>query len=72
MLAGGKRKKSKPKKRRVSTKTLVSKRKKRPLNAYFKAMLTAKRRDADSFMYKGNVYVKSISHINNLVIYKRA
>ena len=53
---------------------------KRPLNAFFKKMLSAKRRDADEFEYKGKTYEKKMTRprksrnglkLDPVVYYKR-
>lgn len=45
--------------------------KKRPLNAYFKLMLAAKKAGKDSFVYKGSTY-RGKKHHRLGMIYKRA
>lgn len=40
------------------------------LNPYFTAMLAAKKKNAPSFTYSGNTYVRVIGK-NNLVLYKK-
>jgi hypothetical protein len=50
--------------------------KKRPLNAYFKALKEAKDNDKDSFTYKGQKYVRDYADMKNsdnvMVYYKKA
>ena len=58
--------KTKPK----STKPKSAKKTKRPLNEYFKLMLDAKKKDLDSFEYKGTTYVKNTGK-NDLVVYTK-
>jgi len=72
---GRKSKKSK-KSRKGSRKTrkrkgTKSRKGKRPLNAYFKMMLAAKRKGAASFKYKGRTY-KGRKHGRLGMIYKKA
>ena len=79
---GGRRRRSR-KKRRKSKKSRKGSRKthkrkgkksrkgKRPLNAYFKMMLAAKRKGAASFKYKGRTY-KGRKHGRLGMIYKKA
>ena len=40
------------------------------MNAYFKAMLEAKKNNLDSFQYKGSTYVKSTGK-NGIILYKK-
>ena len=48
----------------------MRKSRKRPLNAFFKLMLKAKKNDDESFVYKGNTY-KGKKHPKLKMIYKR-
>jgi hypothetical protein len=52
-------------------KTRKSGKKKRPLNAFFKAMMTAKKNNAPSFTYKGKTYKKKEGR-HGMVFYKKA
>ncbi len=70
---GGKKmtKKSRAKpKAKMTTKPKSTKKTKRPLNEYFKLMLDAKKKDLDSFEYKGTTYVKNTGK-NDLVVYTK-
>jgi hypothetical protein len=70
---GGKKmtKKSRAKpKAKMTTKPKSAKKTKRPLNEYFKLMLDAKKKDLDSFEYKGTTYVKNTGK-NDLVVYTK-
>ena len=71
-----KRKSSKSKKggkkaRRTRKKSKSRKGKKRPLNAYFKLMLNAKKKGLASFKYKGKTY-KGKKHNRLGMIYRKA
>tara|TARA_B110000285_G_C14487954_1_gene322586 strand:+ start:119 stop:493 length:375 start_codon:yes stop_codon:yes gene_type:complete len=78
-LLGGKRRRrrsSKSKKggkkaRRTRKKSKSRKGKKRPLNAYFKLMLNAKKKGLASFKYKGKTY-KGKKHNRLGMIYRKA
>lgn len=43
---------------------------KRPLNEFFKTMLDAKKKNLDSFEYKGQTYEKNTGK-NGIVIYRK-
>lgn len=78
-LLGGKRrrrrssksKKGSKKARRTRKKSKSRKGKKRPLNAYFKLMLNAKKKGLASFKYKGKTY-KGKKHNRLGMIYRKA
>jgi len=58
------------KKTKRATKTSTKKMgKKRPLNAYFKLVIDAKKKNLPSFQYNGNTYVQK-KH-KHLIVYKR-
>ena len=70
--------KKKPLKKTKKTKKHVKKTKsskKRPLNAYFKLMLDAKKKGLKEFKYKNNVYVRKVTKSPRsgaeLVVYKK-
>ena len=64
-----KKSRAKPKaKMTTKTKPKSTKKTKRPLNDYFNLMLDAKKKDLDSFEYKGTTYVKK-NNKNNIVVY---
>ncbi len=69
---GKSRKKSMSKKGSISKKGSMFKKKgsKRPLNAYFKKMLEAKKSNSPSFMYNGKKYVGN-AHSRLGMIYKK-
>jgi hypothetical protein len=62
--------KKNPKKRRVSVKKGKTQ-KGGKLNAFFKLMLDARKKDLSEFKYKGNVY-KQITAKTGLKLYKKA
>jgi len=72
---GGKRRKrrkgKKSKSKRTRKKRKTRKGKKRPLNAYFKLMLNAKKKGLASFKYKGKTY-KGKKHNRLGMIYRKA
>lgn len=78
-LLGGKRRrrrssksrKGSKKARRTRKKSKSRKGKKRPLNAYFKLMLNAKKKGLASFKYKGKTY-KGKKHHRLGMIYRKA
>lgn len=74
-LIGGKRRKrrkgKKSKSKRTRKKRKTRKGKKRPLNAYFKLMLNAKKKGLASFKYKGKTY-KGKKHNRLGMIYRKA
>jgi len=74
-LLGGKRRKrrkgKKSKSKRTRKKSKTRKGKKRPLNAYFKLMLNAKKKGLASFKYKGKTY-KGKKHNRLGMIYRKA
>jgi hypothetical protein len=71
-LGGKRRKRRKGKKsRRTRKKKKTRKGKKRPLNAYFKLMLNAKKKGLASFKYKGKTY-KGKKHNRLGMIYRKA
>ena len=67
----GGRRKRKTKGRKAKRKTKKKRGKKRKLNPYFKLMLAAKKKGADSFKYKGRTY-KGKKHPRLGMIYKKA
>lgn len=71
-MAEKKHSKKKPHKKKHVKKTSG---KKRPLNAYFKLMLDAKKRGLKEFKYKNNVYVRKVTKSPRsgaeLVVYKK-
>ena len=58
-------------KKKSSRKKRKSTGKKRPLNAYFKLMLAAKKAGKDSFVYKGSTY-RGKKHHRLGMIYRKA
>jgi len=67
----GKKSKKSKKSRKGSRKTRKKGKRKRPLNAYFKMMLAAKKAGSASFKYKGKTY-KGRKHGRLGMIYKKA
>lgn len=57
--------------KRQSPKNKKRSSKKRPMNAFFKAMLAAKKSKANSFQYNGNTY-KAMTTKTGMTVYKKA
>ena len=68
---GGRKSKKSKKSKRTRKKRKTRKGKKRPLNAYFKLMLSAKKKGLASFKYKGKTY-KGKKHNRLGMIYRKA
>jgi hypothetical protein len=71
-IAGGKKRKTMKKGGKKRKKRKGTKGKK--MNEFFKLLIDAKKKNADSFVYKGKTYKKKIGTKNNskLVVYKKA
>ena len=63
--------KSQKKKETTKKESKNTTKKKRPVNAYFKMMLEAKKEGKESFMYKGSLY-KGTKHPRLGMVYKKA
>lgn len=63
--------KSQKKKETTKKESKNTTKKKKPVNAYFKMMLEAKKEGKESFMYKGSLY-KGTKHPRLGMVYKKA